>query len=327
MNRESKTGKRGHEPVKVALHPRNVTFDWSRLPLVWIPGEVFASHYVSVLHLLLPEGERWFVKVFSEILPLIEDDQLREDVIGFIGQEGVHASSHQGVQDYFNDNGLDVRPFVAEIEALFKKILGDRDLTGRAKEEWLIERAAIIAGLEHLTAVLGNWVLNSPELDAAGADETMLDLLRWHGAEEVEHRNVAYDVFQHVDGRYGRRVRTYVLGGTALFVLWWRGARYLMRNDPTPIVPDPAVAESIGSERAGRRFDPVERPRATLIKLLDAERRGLAPGIVRIGWATWKYFLPSYDPSKEGSTAQAVSYLAKSPAALRADAIAEAQGA
>ncbi|SDK33578.1 hypothetical protein SAMN05428985_103642 [Nocardioides sp. YR527] len=306
MSKQVKETKRGHEPAKVALHPRNVKFDWSKLPLVWIPGEVFASHYVNVLHLLLPEGERWFVKVFSEILPLIEDDQLREDVIGFIGQEGVHAAAHQEVQDYFTDNGLDVRPFAAEIEALFRKILGDRDLTGRAKEEWLIERAAIIAGLEHLTAVLGNWVLNSPALDAAGADETMLDLLRWHGAEEVEHRNVAYDVFQHVDGRYSRRVRSYLLGGTALLVLWWRGAGYLMKNDPT-------------------ESDPAKRPKAGLIKLIDAERRGLVPGVVRIGWATWKFFLPNYDPSAEGSTAQAVSYLAKSPAALRADAIAERQ--
>lgn len=55
MSRASRT-KRGHEPVKVALHPRNVKFDWTSLPLVWIPGEVFASHYISVLHLLLPEG-------------------------------------------------------------------------------------------------------------------------------------------------------------------------------------------------------------------------------------------------------------------------------
>ncbi|MDQ4109509.1 MAG: metal-dependent hydrolase, partial [Actinomycetota bacterium] len=148
-------------------------------------------------------------------------------------------------------------------------------------------------------------------LDEAGADETMLDLLRWHGAEEVEHRNVAYDVFQHVDGRYLRRVRSYLLGGTALLVLWWRGAGYLMDNDPTPLDPE--------------QPDPAKRPKAGLLKLIDAERRGLVPGVVRIGWATWKFFLPNYDPSKEGSTAQAVSYLAKSPAALRADAIAEAK--
>lgn len=293
------------EPRRVALHPREVKFDWSRLPLVWIPGEVFASHYINVLHLLLPEGERWFVKVFSEALALIEDEQLREDVIGFIGQEGVHAASHQGVQDYFNDNGLDTRPFVREIEALFQRILGDRGLEGDAKVEWLIERCAIIAGLEHLTAVLGDWILNSPKLDELGADPTMLDLLRWHGAEEVEHRAVAYDVFQHLDGRYWRRVRTYALGGSALFWLWWRGVAHLMANDPTE--PDPA-----------------RRSRPSLRRLIDAERRKLVPGIARMGRASWKYFRPGYHPSHEGNTSQAVAYLAKSPAALRADALAKA---
>ena len=59
-------------------------------------------------------------------------------------------------------------------------------------------------------------------LQAAGADETMLDLLRWHGAEEVEHRAVAFDVFQHLDGRYHRRVLAYVFGGPALVWLWVR---------------------------------------------------------------------------------------------------------
>ena len=291
-----------HEPQKVALRARAVEFDWTGLPLVWIPREVFASHFINVLHLLLPEGERWFVRCFGEALELIEDEQLREDVIGFIGQEGMHAASHQGVQDYFNDHGLDTRPYVREIEALFQRILGDRDLEGEAKREWLIERLALIAGIEHLTAVLGDWVLNSPALDAAGADPTMLDLLRWHGAEEVEHRAVAYDVYTHVDGRYVRRIRTYAVGGLALLWLWWRGAAYLMAHDTTT--------------------EPRQRP--SLLKLLRSKRKGLTPGIWDFAWASWKYFLPGYHPSHEGDTSQAVAYLAKSPAALRADALAEA---
>jgi len=287
-------------PRKVALHARNVAFDWAGLPLAWIPGEVFASHFINVLHLLLPEGERWFVKVFSEALPLIEDEELREDVVGFIGQEGMHAASHQGVQDYFNEHGLDTRPYVAEIEALFRRILGDRDLEGAELEEWLIERLSVVAGIEHLTAVLGDWILNSPALDAAGADETMLDLLRWHGAEEVEHRAVAYDVFQHVDGRYVRRVRAYAVGGLALFWLWWRGTSYLMAHDTV---------------NGPRRTNP--------LALLRTKRRGLTPGIWDFAWASWKYLRPGYHPSQEGDTAQAVAYLAKSPAAVRADALAE----
>jgi predicted metal-dependent hydrolase len=63
---------RSDEPSKVALHARNVKFDWNGLPFEWIPGQHFASHYINVLHLLLPEGERWFVKVFSDMLPMID---------------------------------------------------------------------------------------------------------------------------------------------------------------------------------------------------------------------------------------------------------------
>ncbi len=143
------------------------------------------------------------------MLPLIRDPQLREDVIGFIGQEAVHASAHQGAQDYLTQAGLDadgsLSTYVDEIATLFHRLLGDRRLSGKAEEEWLVEGLASIAGIEHVTAFLGHWVLSSQGLDRAGADPRMLDLLRWHGSEEVEHRSVAHDLYSHVDGRYPRR--------------------------------------------------------------------------------------------------------------------------
>lgn len=286
-----------HDLDRIALHPRDVHFEWSDLPLRWIPREAFASHLLNVLHILLPEGERFFVKVFAEALPLIKDDQLREDVLGFIGQEGIHASAHQGVQDYFATQGLDAGGYVREVEYLFRVLLGDRHLPMVKQDEWLIERLAIVAGIEHVTAFLGNWVLNSPALDAAGADPRMLDLLRWHGAEEVEHRAVAYDVFMHLDGRYLRRARTYAVAAFGLCWLWGRGVRYLVANDPS-LVP---------------------RQKVRFRDLVRSGRRGLTPtygDIVRCGW---RYFQPSYHPSAEASTSQAVAYLAGSPAALAAD--------
>lgn len=294
------TGKRSDpdEIDRVALHARDVDFDWSGLPLRWIPGESFASHMLNVLHLLLPEGERWFVRVFSEALPLIKDEQLREDVLGFIGQEGMHAGAHQAVQDYFTSQGLDTAKYVRELETLFRVLLGPRKLTGRRREEWLVERVALVAAIEHVTAFLGNWVLNTPELDEVGADEQMLDLLRWHGAEEVEHRAVAYDVYQHVDGRYVRRVRTYAVGATALCYLWARGVGQLMANDPTLLV----------------------RTRPRWGDLVRSARKGLTPGYGDILNCAWRYLRPGYDPRQEGSTSQAVEYLAQSPAARAADA-------
>ena len=288
----------GDEPDRVALRARDVAFSWDGVALRWIPGEAFASHLLNVLHLLLPEGERFFVRAFGDALPLIKDDQLREDVIGFIGQEGMHAGAHQGVQDYFTARGMDTSAYVSEVEHLFRRVLGDRGLEGRRAEEWLVERLAVIAAVEHVTAFLGHWILNSPALDAAGADPQMLDLLRWHGAEEVEHRAVAYDLFTHLDGRYLRRVRSYGLALVVLLWLWARGVQALVAQDPTTPPASPP------------RFRDLRR----------ASRRGLAPGYRELLVSSSRYLRRRYHPSQEGSTSQAVAYLAQSPAALAADA-------
>lgn len=162
-----------------------------------------------------------------------------------------------------------------------------------------MERVAIIAAIEHYTAFLGDWVLNAEELDRRGADPTMLDLLRWHGAEEVEHRSVAFELFLHVDGGYRRRARTWATAFTALVFLWQRGARFFMENDPT-LPHGPRELQGLLPERTAGRA---------------AATGDMLKSIPR-------YLSRSYHPSQEGSTAQAVAYLAGLPAA-RAAATAE----
>lgn len=286
-------------PENLVHQPRNVTFDWTTLPTHWVPGEPFVTHTINVLHLLLPAGERWFINVFTQALPLIKDDKLREEVHGFIGQEAIHARSHQGVLDHWKAEGIDTDPYVQQIEWMFQQALGDRDLVSTRREKWLIERCAIIAAIEHITAMLGNWALNSPALDAAGADATMLDLLRWHGAEEVEHRAVAFDLFTHLDGGYLRRVRGMLVTVPIMVWLWARGVVFLMRTDP----------ELSDRHRKARwRY------------YVRASRRHLLPPGHQLIRGTLGYARPSYHPSQEFSTGQAVAYLARSPAASAAAA-------
>ncbi|MBV9652726.1 MAG: metal-dependent hydrolase, partial [Pseudonocardiales bacterium] len=210
------------------------------------------------------------------------------------GQETIHARSHQGVLDHWKAKGIDTDPYVRQIDWMFFKALGDRDLISKGREEWLIERLAIIAAIEHITAMLGNWALNSPALDAAGADPTMLDLLRWHGAEEVEHRAVAFDLFSHLDGRYLRRVRGMTVTWPVMLWLWVRGVVFLMRTDP---------------ELTGRR------KKARWRYYFRASRRHLLPPANEIVRGVLRYHRPRYHPWKEFSTGQAVAYLASSPAA------------
>lgn len=283
------------EYAGLVLEPRDVRFDWSGLPLRWIPGEPVASHVINVLHLLLPEGERWFAATFQRALPLIADDALREDVIGFIGQEAIHAEAHQGVLDYFREHGLDPAPYVRHMEWLFGHILGDRPgLTATQQREQLIEHVAVVAAIEHFTAFLGYWILNAGALDSAGAHPVMLDLLRWHGAEEVEHRNVAFDLLVHLDPRYVRRVRAFALTGPVLVWLWARGARFLAGADPDP------------------------GTKVTWRGCVAAGRRGVLPGLPDAARSAARYLRRGYHPSQEASTRQAVAYLGSSPAARAA---------
>ena len=53
------------EPENLVLQPRDVTFDWTNLPTHWVPNEPLVTHTWDVLHLLSPEGQRWFVDVFT----------------------------------------------------------------------------------------------------------------------------------------------------------------------------------------------------------------------------------------------------------------------
>jgi hypothetical protein len=304
--RKPKTGRRGAAAAQrdestgyagLVLEPRDVRFDWTGLPLGWIPGEPVASHVINVLHLLLPEGERWFTATFQRALPLITDEALREDVIGFIGQEVIHAEAHQGVLDYFRDQGLDPAPFVRQMEWLFRKILSPRPgMTAAAEREQLAEHVAVVAAIEHVTALLGHWALNADALDRAGANPVMLDLLRWHGAEEVEHRNVAFDLMVHLDPGYARRVRAFALAGPLLVRIWARGARYLVHADP-----------GLGPET-----------KASWRGYFAGVRCGLLPSLRMAARSGARYLRPGYHPSQEDWTRQAVAYLGASPAARAA---------
>ncbi|UNO40891.1 metal-dependent hydrolase [Streptomyces sp. MST-110588] len=285
-----------------AIAPRRVSFDWRRTPLHWIPDEPTATHVINVLHLLLPAGERWFVKVFKEALPLVADPELLKDVKGFMGQEATHSVQHSYVLQHLAHQGLDTGPYTRHVDFLFERLLGERPPFGApiSTREWLRFRLSLIAAIEQFTAVLGDWVLRAEGLDRADPDPVMLDLLRWHGAEEVEHRAVAFDMYEYTGGRdlprYARRVLGMSVTAPVLFYLWAWGAAYLLRHDPLLTGPT----------------------RYSLRAHNKAVRKGLLPTWRELGGAIPRYFKRSYHPSQEGSLRTAVAYLAGSPAARAA---------
>jgi len=233
--------------------------------------------------------------VFAQAIPLIEDERLREEVKGFVGQEATHARSHETFREQLAQGGVDVARIVAIIEYVVGQVFGDHGLTGRAKQEWLAERLGIYAAAEHFTAVVGEWLIENENFERAGMDPTMLDLLRWHCAEEMEHRNVAFDAYQHVDGSYARRVRTALIASMGLAGPWMLTSSTLYRNDPAVTKRSPWAWE-----------------------LIKGTRRGLIPGVGFFCGQMPQYLNPNFHPSQMGDIDTAVRYLARSPAALAA---------
>ncbi len=284
-------------PEEIALRPRNVQFDWSDAPLQWIPGDPYASHGVTALNLFLPVAERWFSKLLSDSLEFVRDERLREEIVGFIGQEAVHARTHDHVlATYLRGHGIDPDPFTTQLEW----VVGQYDQRvaqagGDQRRKVIASGTHALSAAEHYTGVLGHWALNN-RWDELGADPTLTDLYRWHGAEEVEHRHVSFNVAKYFGMDYFAQAAAGVMVTVVFFALMLRGTRYLVNQDP-------------------------DLPRTGYLRLLwklrHSGKTGSLPSMkfyVRSGLALLRR---DYNPRDEGSTAQAVAYLAGSPAARR----------
>ncbi len=294
---------------KHQLKARKVQFDFSAVPKHWIPDDAFSTHFLNVAHLVLPAGEFWFCRVYNKALPYVQDAQLKQDVQGFIRQEAVHGRTHQMALKYFDNHGIEVDEYIKRMHYLFETLLGEapagmKMLQFKSLEKlWLMTRLGIIAAIEHFTGVAGQWSLDNTSLDRA--DPVMADLFRWHLAEEVEHRSVAFDLFAHLfNSEFGFYLSRQALMAIVLPLLvkvWVDGLKTICKTDAdAKKYTQYSLLQILWKmEKTGRATDHVP----PFSYLLKAFLRWLPPG---------------FHPIHEGNTQQALQYLARSPAALAA---------
>lgn len=261
------------------IRPRRPKIDPSAAEIHWVGGDPQTTHTVDVLSLLLPAGEHYFVTLFKQALPLVKDKTLRDDVRGFIGQEAQHAEAHQKVIDHFVAQGIDVAPYLAKIDWIFDRLLADapfgHEVPARLEPHWLRGRIGIVAAIEHFTTMLGAWMLEAAPLVAASRDAEMIRLLEWHAAEEVEHRAVAFDLFEALGGNYPERVAGMLIVLPGLTAVWIDGVRHMMKADPT--APGPASLRSF----------------------VARGKEGTMPTFGAVGRAFFRYLRPSHHPRAE----------------------------
>lgn len=188
---------------------RRMDFEFPEdLPAHWFDDNPYLGALFASMSVSFPAGERFFIRSVLHYLPQIDDPALREAVRGFVGQEGNHTKEHLAFNRFLDRVGVPAKAMEDFVEQRLVT------LTKTAKPELNLARTV---ALEHFTAILASAFLEHPEvLDRMSPEAAQL--WGWHAIEEIEHRDVAFDVYAATVADEELRVRTMAVA-TVLFIL------------------------------------------------------------------------------------------------------------
>lgn len=155
-------------------------------------------HFLTALSMSFPQGERFFVETVRNVRDQVSDEQLQKDISGFIGQEAHHARAHEQFNQLVQNSDYHFKRFEKAYE---QEMIRLRTLSQRR------QLAATVA-LEHFTAMMAGYMLEYPNIMFKGLSENMRNLWLWHAVEEIEHKHVAFDVYQQVFANLPQRRRS-----------------------------------------------------------------------------------------------------------------------
>lgn len=176
-------------------------------PAHWLLGSPFKTHLCNSFTLLFPAGEKFFIRSVQKCMPEIKDEELKMQAKLFIKQEAQHYLEHEKFFQVLKAQGYEVDKILEVVEGLITTITEN----GLSPKTCM----ALTAGCEHITALLSEIALTDNFFK--DAPEDLKALFEWHSGEELEHRAVAFDVFQSTDAHYGHRVAG-LIGAYIFFV-------------------------------------------------------------------------------------------------------------
>lgn len=187
-------------PKSVSIKPQRMDFDFKDVPTYWFDNEPVQTHLLNALSLTFPDGERFFVDSVRAFRDRVTDKAQQKDISGFIGQEAMHSLEHDTFNKFLSATGYQQQTQGGEK-------LAQTFINGGRKNLSKVEQLAATAALEHITAIMAQWLLQDKKV-IDKIDTSVRNLWLWHAIEETEHKAVAFDLLQQVTGgSYVKRVR------------------------------------------------------------------------------------------------------------------------
>lgn len=161
--------------------------DWQRRR----PEFAMAANAVS---LMMPHVEPYVVRSVRGVLDDL-DPELATEARAYAAQESAHHAQHRR----FNHHVVARYPVLEHLDRALHRTFGFIESRGGTQFH-----LAYAAGAETIAYAIARWVADHRRTLLDGASGPAAELFIWHLAEEVEHKAVAYDVFQALGGNRRR---------------------------------------------------------------------------------------------------------------------------
>lgn len=195
----------------LAIKPRVTAFDVKDVPVFWNDGDPILTRFFDALSVHFPDGERFFIQSVRNYQDKIVDPALKEEVRGFFRQEAQHGIVHDKYNAIMAAQGINVEETVARMKLFIR--LTQKYMPAKYQ-------LAMTAAFEHITATLGEGFMEGEGEMFRDAHPAMRAMFMWHGVEEVEHKAVAFDVYEQVaGGGYATRVAALAIGTALMHVI------------------------------------------------------------------------------------------------------------
>jgi len=174
-----------------AIEVRNVEFSFDEIQeMNWFRDNPILTAFITVLSATFPPGEQMFIDAVRRHKDFAKDPKQIQEINDFIRQEASHTHHHRLLNNQLVKVGWRADAVEQRVANAIKK------------HKTRFRPITLLAGtvcLEHLTAIISDWILNNPQ-EFENVSPSFVNLMQWHALEEIEHKSVAFNLYMDSGG-------------------------------------------------------------------------------------------------------------------------------
>ena len=203
---------------------RKMGFEFpEKIDPVFVEGDPGLSSLIVGTSMVLPYLEPYLMRSVRKASKQVTDPDVQQDMLLFCSQEGNHFKEHIKANDVLRKNSDEpevLAALEAQLDADYKNWTSNRSL------KWNL---AYAEGFEAFTSTLA--LLFFEERVCERMSSPMRELSEWHLLEELEHRTVAFDAYEHAAGGYLFKIAVALFAQWHLLSYTWRFSKLLRCKD------------------------------------------------------------------------------------------------